>query len=339
MAQSLQSLHTFALNNQCQHLVEIKNIEDLKKQPFLSPFCLLGEGSNTVFLSDFSGTVIKMATQGINITQRSEDYLIAVAAGENWHQLVCYLLDENIPGLENLALIPGTVGAAPVQNIGAYGVEIASFIEAVEYYDIASKTIKQLNAQQCQFGYRDSIFKHRLKNKAVITCVYLAIPKKWQGVLSYGPLQQLKAITPRAIFEHVIQTRQSKLPDPSTLPNAGSFFKNPIIDNTTLQQLLSRFKDLPHYKYNETHHKIAAGWLIDNAGLKGYKVAGIEVHQQQALVLINKGNSLGRDLTAMIKHIQIVIMQRFGVALEHEVRLIDSHGECHLNMEYQHEGP
>ena len=333
MAHSLHSLHTFALNSQCQNFVEITQLEQLKTQSFSAPFCLLGEGSNTVFLNDYMGTVIKIALKGIKITERESDTLISIAAGENWHQLVSYLLEKNIPGLENLALIPGTVGASPVQNIGAYGVEIAKFIELVEYFDITTNTMHSLNNEQCEFAYRDSIFKHALKNKAVITQVHLALPKKWQPVLSYGPLQQLDVITPQAVFEQVIKTRNSKLPNPYTLPNAGSFFKNPIITNPQLAELLKQFADLPHYEYGHSHHKVAAGWLIDQSGLKGYREAGIEVHQQQALVLVNHGDSEGSDLIKMIKHIQQVVYTRYNIMLEHEVRLINQTSECHINAE------
>lgn len=333
MAHSLKSLHTFALNSQCQNFVEITSLEQLKAQRFNAPFCLLGEGSNTIFLDDYAGTVIKMATKGITITERESDSLITAAAGENWHNLVRYLLEQNIAGLENLALIPGTVGAAPVQNIGAYGVELAKFVESVEYFDIATQSMVTLTNEQCEFAYRDSVFKHALKNKAVITRVNLAVPKQWQPVLSYGPLQSLKNPTPTMVFEHVIATRNSKLPNPYTLPNAGSFFKNPIITNKSLAALLSRFVDLPHYKYGDNHHKVAAGWLIDQAGLKGHKVAGIEVHQQQALVLVNHGQSQGPDLITMIKHIQAVVLNRYNIKLEHEVRLINSKSECHITAE------
>jgi len=333
VAHSLHSLHTFALNSQCQNFVEITQLEQLKTQSFNTPFCLLGEGSNTIFLDDYVGSVIKMATKGIQITERESDVLVSVAAGENWHKLVSYLLDRNIPGLENLALIPGTVGASPVQNIGAYGVEIAKFIELVEYFDITTKAMHSLNNEQCEFAYRDSIFKHDLKNKAVITQVHLALPKKWQPVLSYGPLQQLDIITPQAVFEQVIKTRNSKLPNPYTLANAGSFFKNPIITNQQLAELLKQFADLPHYEYGQSHHKVAAGWLIDQSGLKGHREAGIEVHQQQALVLVNHGNSEGSDLIKMIKHIQRVVYTRYNIMLEHEVRLMGARSECYINAE------
>lgn len=274
-----------------------------------------------------------MATKGIKIVEHPTDFLITVAAGENWHQLVSYLLDQGIAGFENLALIPGTVGAAPVQNIGAYGVEIAKYIESVDFFDINSKSFKSLTNPQCHFGYRESVFKHQLKNKVVITQVHFKLPKKWQPELSYGPLQQLNDPTPQQVFEQVIHTRNSKLPNPKVLANAGSFFKNPIITETVLTRLLAQFPELPHYSHGVGHHKVAAGWLIEQAGLKGFKIAGIEVHQQQALVLVNHGNSKGSDLIAMIHHIQQTVLARYHIILEHEVRLIDSQSECHICVE------
>lgn len=333
MAQSLQSFHTFSLASQCSQLIEITDLAQLQQLTFVSPFCILGEGSNTVFLSAYQGTVIKMATRGVNTTERQDDYLLEVAAGENWHQLVRDSLAQGMPGLENLALIPGTVGAAPVQNIGAYGVELAKYIEYVEYLDITTKQIKRLNKQQCLFGYRDSIFKQQLKNKAVITTVALALPKQWQPELSYGSLQQLDTVTPQSVFEQVVTTRNSKLPNPYVLANAGSFFKNPIITNQQLHTLLQAYPQLPHYVYDEQHHKVAAGWLIEQAGLKGHRIAGIEVHQQQALVLVNHGNSNGDDLIAMITYIQQQIWQRYQIELHHEVRLMAVSDECHITLE------
>nr|WP_211842199.1 UDP-N-acetylmuramate dehydrogenase [Pseudoalteromonas sp. NEC-BIFX-2020_015] len=333
VAQSLQPFHTFSLPSQCPQISVITDNRQLQQQSFSLPFCILGEGSNTVFLNDYQGVVIKMATTGITVTQRVHDYLLEIAAGENWHQLVAYTLKQGMPGLENLALIPGTVGAAPVQNIGAYGVELAKFVEYVEYFDIASKQFIRLSAEQCEFGYRDSIFKHGLKNKAVITKVAFALPQLWQPELSYGPLQQLEQVTPQAVFEQVIKTRNSKLPDPYVLANAGSFFKNPIIANALLNELLLVYPQLPHYYYDGEHHKVAAGWLIEQAGLKGHRIAGIEVHQQQALVLVNHGNSRGSDLVAMVKYIQQQVWQRYQIKLQHEVRLINGDAEYLINLE------
>ncbi|MCF7519965.1 UDP-N-acetylmuramate dehydrogenase [Pseudoalteromonas sp. L21] len=332
MAQSLQSFHTFSLPSQCQHFYQIDDVNQLITTDFSVPFCILGEGSNTVFLSDYQGSVIHMTTKGVAIQEQSDAFLFHVAAGENWHQLVAMTIANGMPGLENLALIPGTVGAAPVQNIGAYGVELEKFVSYVEYFDIATKTIKRLAKDECQFSYRDSIFKHALKNKAVITHVGLLLPKKWQPVLSYGPLQKLTQPSPQQVFEQIIATRNSKLPNPSELANAGSFFKNPVISNEQLALLLQQYPNLPHYFVDSEHHKVAAGWLIEQAGLKGYKIAGVEVHQQQALVLVNHGNSNGDDLIKMVKHIQQQVWQKYQIALQHEVRLINAECECHIEL-------
>ncbi|RJF32023.1 UDP-N-acetylmuramate dehydrogenase [Pseudoalteromonas gelatinilytica] len=332
MAQSLQSFHTFSLPSQCQHFYQIDEVNQLLSTDFSSPFCILGEGSNTVFLSDYQGSVIHMSTKGIDIEQQTDGFLLHIAAGENWHQLVAMTIANDMPGLENLALIPGTVGAAPVQNIGAYGVELEKFVSYVDYFDIAAKTTKRLTKDECQFGYRDSIFKHALKNKAVITQVGLLLPKKWQPVLSYGPLQQLSDPSPQQVFEQIITTRNSKLPNPSELANAGSFFKNPVISNEQLALLLKQYPELPHYYVDAEHHKVAAGWLIEQAGLKGFRVAGIEVHQQQALVLVNHGNSTGDDLIAMVNHVQQQVWQKYQIALQHEVRLINADHECHIEL-------
>ncbi|MCC9661264.1 UDP-N-acetylmuramate dehydrogenase [Pseudoalteromonas sp. MB41] len=335
MAQSLQPFHTFSLPSHCQHFHQIDDVEQLVNTDFSAPFCILGEGSNTVFLTDYQGTVIYMATKGIEIEELNDHFLLHVAAGENWHQLVSMTIANDMPGLENLALIPGTVGAAPVQNIGAYGVELEKFISYVEYFDIASASINRLSKEQCLFGYRDSIFKHALKNKAVITKVGLTLPKQWQPILHYGPLQQLHNSTAQQVFEQIIATRNSKLPNPSELANAGSFFKNPVISNEQLADLLKKYPDMPHYFVDAQHHKVAAGWLIEQAGLKGHRIAGVEVHQQQALVLVNHGNSTGDDLIAMVNYVQQHVWQKYHIALQHEVRLMNADHECHIHLESQ----
>ncbi|BBN83145.1 UDP-N-acetylenolpyruvoylglucosamine reductase [Pseudoalteromonas sp. A25] len=299
---------------------------------FSKPFCLLGEGSNSVFIEDFAGVVIKLGLKGIAIHEHDEYWSIEVGAGENWHQLVLQLLEKGIAGLENLALIPGTVGAAPVQNIGAYGVELAKFVEYVEGFDIKTKQRVRLNTEQCQFGYRDSIFKHALKGCFVITQVGLKITKQWQPELSYGPLQHLKHTHPSAwqVCQAVIAIRQSKLPDPSVLANAGSFFKNPVVSNEHASKLKQQFADIPTYYVNDAQQKLAAGWLIEQAGLKGHQIGGIAVYHQQALVLVNQGNGSADELVTMIKYIQQQVWERFAVRLEHEVRLLGHDNEVHI---------
>ncbi|CAM4060179.1 UDP-N-acetylmuramate dehydrogenase [Pseudoalteromonas byunsanensis] len=329
---ALQSLHTFALPCQCHQLVTISDGQQLHDIDFSKPFCLLGEGSNTIFVDDFAGTVIRIALRGISIEERDSDWLIDVAAGENWHALVVHLLEKNIAGLENLALIPGTVGAAPVQNIGAYGVELAEFIEYVEGFDIDTKQCVRLDNAQCEFGYRDSVFKHARKGRFVITQVGLSLNKHWQPKLSYAPLQVLRDRQPTAkqVCETVINIRQSKLPDPNVLANAGSFFKNPIVSNEAVAKLKQRFTTMPVYYVDPHQQKIAAGWLIEQLGLKGHQIGDIAVYQHQALVLVNLGQGTSDDLISMIEYIQQHVWRQFSVRLEHEVRLMGQHDEIHI---------
>ncbi|MCF6436419.1 UDP-N-acetylmuramate dehydrogenase [Pseudoalteromonas sp. MMG022] len=329
---ALQSLHTFALPSQCHQLVTISDWHQLEGIDFSKPFCLLGEGSNTIFVDDFAGTVLKIALRGITIEERGDNWLVEVAAGENWHALVIYLLEQNIAGLENLALIPGTVGAAPVQNIGAYGVELAQFVEYVEGFDIATKQCVKLSNEQCEFGYRDSVFKHARKGCFVITRVGLRLNKQWRPQLSYGPLQALHEQQPTAkqVCDTVINVRQSKLPDPQLLANAGSFFKNPIVSNEMIAVLKQRFANMPVYYVDPQQQKIAAGWLIEQLGLKGHQIGDIVVYQQQALVLVNQGKGSAEDLIAMIEYIQQQVWGQFRVRLEHEVRLMGQYDEIHI---------
>nr|WP_275442816.1 UDP-N-acetylmuramate dehydrogenase [Pseudoalteromonas sp. OOF1S-7] len=325
----MQSLHTFSLPASCRTLLRITDPAQLYDHDFSTPFYILGEGSNSVFLSDYAGTVIQMANRGVAIEEQASHYVVRAAAGESWHALVMHLLAQGIGGLENLVLIPGTLGAAPIQNIGAYGVELADVLYQVQGFDIASRTMQTLDKAACELGYRDSVFKHVLKDRFIITEVTLHLPKQWQPVLSYGPLKALccDTVTPQAVAEHVMATRRSKLPDPQVLANAGSFFKNPVVDKAQADALASRYPDMPSYPVDAQHCKLAAGWLIERAGLKGYQQGGIRVYERQALVLVNEGNSRGEDLKAVISHIQHTILTQFDIVLEHEVRLIGPQGE------------
>ncbi|QTL36346.1 UDP-N-acetylmuramate dehydrogenase [Pseudoalteromonas viridis] len=326
---SLQSLHTFSLPASCSTLLRITDPAQLYDHDFSTPFYILGEGSNSVFLSDYAGTVIQMANRGVAIEEQASHYVIRAAAGESWHALVMHLLAQGIGGLENLVLIPGTLGAAPIQNIGAYGVELADVLYQVQGFDIASRTMQTLDKAACELGYRDSVFKHALKDRFIITEVTLHLPKQWQPVLSYGPLKTLcpETVTPQAVAEQVMATRRSKLPDPQVLANAGSFFKNPVVDKAQADALANRYPDMPSYPVDAQHCKLAAGWLIERAGLKGYQRGGIRVYERQALVLVNEGHSNGEDLKAVISHIQHTILTQFDIVLEHEVRLIGPQGE------------
>ncbi|TMP26782.1 UDP-N-acetylenolpyruvoylglucosamine reductase [Pseudoalteromonas rubra] len=326
---SLQSLHTFSLPASCSTLLRVTDPAQLYDHDFSTPFYILGEGSNSVFLSDYAGTVIQMANHGVVLEEQANHYVVRAAAGESWHTLVMHLLAQGIGGLENLVLIPGTIGAAPIQNIGAYGVELADVLFQVTGFDIASRTIQTLDKAACELGYRDSVFKHALKDRFIITEVTLHLPKQWRPVLSYGPLKALcrDTVTPQAVAEQVMATRRSKLPDPQVLANAGSFFKNPVVDKAQADALANRYPDLPSYPVDAQHSKLAAGWLIERAGLKGYQRGGIRVYEHQALVLVNEGHSNGEDLKAVISHIQHTILTQFDIVLEHEVRLIGPQGE------------
>ncbi|WP_144211905.1 UDP-N-acetylmuramate dehydrogenase [Shewanella donghaensis] len=337
MPVNLKPHNTLSLTQSCETYVEVNSKQELtdavtRVYKSASPMLILGGGSNVVFTTDFNGTVIKVLSKGINVTEHSDHYSVSVQAGENWHEFVQYCLQRGMHGLENMALIPGTVGAAPIQNVGAYGVEIEKFCHQVEYYDYTSETINVISALECQFGYRDSIFKHALRNKAVITEVVFKLPKKWIPNLDYGPLKHLEAddIGAKTIFETVCSVRQSKLPDPSKLGNVGSFFKNPIITAKQYVELLAEFSDLVGYAQSDGSIKIAAGWLIDEAGLKGFSIGKAAVHSQQALVLINLGGATGEDICMLAHTVMDRINEKFNIQLESEPRIIGSQGEVSI---------
>ncbi|RLV59451.1 UDP-N-acetylmuramate dehydrogenase [Parashewanella curva] len=334
---SLLPYNTLGLNQSCTELLTITSEAELKKQLTKlstkpSPWFVLGGGSNLVLCEDFNGVVLKMELKGIVHTEDDRFHYLSIAAGEDWHQLVEYCLEHEIDGLENLALIPGTVGAAPIQNIGAYGVEFCELCDWVEFMDATTQLVTRLTAEECQFGYRDSIFKQELKGKVVITQVGFKLSKNWQPVLNYGPLQQLEhnTVTSRDIFDLVCQVRQQKLPDPKMLGNVGSFFKNPIVSVERFQSLHASFPDIAAYPHNDDM-KLAAGWLIDKAGLKGYQLGQAAVHNNQALVLVNYGQAKGEDIITLARYIIEQIKQIFGVELEPEPRLIGQHGEITIN--------
>ena len=291
-------------------------------------FVLLGEGSNCVFIEDYPGSVLQLALFGKNIVETNDSYVVRVCSSENWHEFVKWSLENNVNGLENLALIPGTVGASPIQNIGAYGREVKDFIFEVEYYDLQCGEIKRLDNRECKFGYRDSIFKQELKGNAIILSVTFCFPKMWIPETSYGELTNLEAPSPFDVFNKVIEIRRNKLPDPMFIGNAGSFFKNPVVSREAAELLKQNYAFMPQYTLDNNSTKLAAGWLIDQCGLKGYELNGAAVHDQQALVLVNKsGNATGDDLIKLIKHVRKCVYNKFGVKLEPEVRLIGKDGE------------
>ncbi len=334
---SLTSLNTFGLNQHCDSLVEVTNKDELIKTSLMlyqqqQSMLILGGGSNVVFTDDFQGTVVKVSTKGITINEDDDYYYLTIQAGENWHQLVEYCLTKHIYGLENMALIPGTVGAAPIQNIGAYGVEFNRFCHKIEFLQLDTGDLVHYDNQQCEFGYRESIFKQQLKNLAVITEVTLKLPKKWEPVVNYGPLQHFDAmdVTAQQVFDCVCHVRQSKLPDPKVLGNVGSFFKNPVVSVVDYHSLKNRYEDLVGYRQVDDHYKLAAGWLIEHAGLKGINIGGAAVHQDQALVLVNLGQATGDQVCQLAKHIIQTVFDKFAVTLQPEPRIMGSVGEIEV---------
>lgn len=320
----LTNLHSFRLPAKAESVICLTNEQQLHQLP--ANAYVLGAGSNTLFINDFTCPIIRVELTGIVVEETFSSWRIDVAAGENWHNFVCQMMERHIYGFENLALIPGTVGAAPVQNIGAYGREVSDFIVTVVAWDRQRKCFVRFNNKDCLFAYRDSKFK-REAGRWLITRVEFEVPKSWLPEVSYGELKALSTdATAEDIFKQVIAIRQRKLPDPTVTPNAGSFFKNPIVSRERLAMLLERFPAIPHYCTSDDQVKLAAGWLIDNLNLKGYQIGGAAVHQNQALVLINKENATGDDVLSLAKHIKAKVNAAYGIDLEAEVRLLGKQG-------------
>ncbi len=330
---ALTSYNSFALQAKARYLYLLQDaalLSDLfcwiKANDL--PWLVLGGGSNVLLLEDFAGVVIINQLAGVSVTETERHYDLNVAAGEDWPRFVEWSIEQGILGLENLALIPGTVGAAPVQNIGAYGLELADVCQQVEFFSIAEQQLMSLSNHRCEFAYRDSVFKHALKTNALITRVRFQLPKQWRARLNYGGLQELGAeATAQQIFQQVCLMRQQKLPDPNILGNAGSFFKNPLLNQQQLEKLLTKAPRIPVYSASAGYYKVAAGWLIDQLGLKGAKLGGAAVHEEQALVLVNQGQACADDILSLCRNIRHQVWQNFAIVLEPEVRFIGSLGE------------
>ncbi|MDF2178577.1 UDP-N-acetylmuramate dehydrogenase [Aliiglaciecola sp. CAU 1673] len=321
---SLNSFHTFGLSANAKNLVRLTDVDQLIPA---EPFYILGEGSNTIFLEDYEGCILQVCLKGVEITEHNDHYMVRVAAGENWHQLVIHLLQEKIFGLENLALIPGTVGAAPIQNIGAYGRELADFCHSVETLHLQNGEKTAIAAVDCQFGYRDSIFKQSEALALLITHVNLRFDKEWKPHNQYGELQALgEAPSPLEIYNKVVEVRQSKLPDPAKVGNAGSFFKNPVVEGDLFRLLKAKWAEIPGYSQEGGRVKIPAAWLIDTLGFKGKTVGGIACHAKQPLVLINQNHGTGQELLTLARDIRDSVYREFGIVLENEVRLMGKLG-------------
>lgn len=287
---------------------------------------VLGGGSNVVLAPSLSSLVIKVESSGVRLIDETADYRIVEAeAGESWHGFVSYCVQQGWGGLENLALIPGTVGAAPVQNIGAYGVELDQRLHSLDAWDLHRERLIPFRPDECQFAYRDSLFKRAGQGRWLILRVRFVLPADWSPVLRYPDLQrhpQLAAragkVTPRDIFDAVCEIRRSKLPDPEVLANAGSFFKNPVVDAATFERLQVRWPDVVAFALDDGSWKLAAGWLIEQAGWKGRRLGPVGMHDRQALVLVNHGGARAGDVAALARRVRDDVRQQFGVSLEQE---------------------
>lgn len=328
---SLKSLNTFGFDVSARCLIRVDSEEDIlqifdNKVVVEKPLLIVGGGSNFLFTRNFEGTVLQPVIKGIEVEEDTNDsVLLRVGAGVLWDDLVAHAVAHGWYGLENLSLIPGTVGASPVQNIGAYGVEVKSVIEKVQYIDNQSIIKKQLNSEQCHFSYRSSIFKEELKGKVIITYVFFRLRKKGPLQLSYGDLQRtvekMGGASLQTVRNAVIAIRRSKLPDPTEVGNAGSFFKNPFIDNSLYVKLLEKFPAMPSYSA-ENGVKIPAGWLIEQAGFKGVRRDAVGVHPHQALVLVNYGGGTGQQVLQLAQEVVEAVREKFGVTLEMEVNVV-----------------
>lgn len=326
-----QSLHTFGLQHSAQQCISLSSQNDVFQLANLTgPFYLLGEGSNTVIVEDYIGTLVLNKMKGITLEESKNSYWLSVASGENWHDLVTWCMDKEIGGFENLALIPGTVGAAPIQNIGAYGVEVSAFIHSVEYYDIKEGSFVTIAGNECLFGYRNSIFKHILQGRAFITKVNFRLPKHYSLVTHYGELASLCEPNMIDVYAKVVEIRRSKLPDPKLIGNAGSFFKNPVVAKEKATKILEHFPDAPAYPQEDGQIKFAAGWLIEQCGFKGKSLGGVQCHPKQALVLTNYNNASGCDVLTFARKISETVQSKFGICLENEVRLLGRNGLVEL---------
>ncbi len=334
MKYSLTPFHTFHLAANASKIVEFSSAEQLLNEWQTAvnnhqPVLILGQGSNVIFLDDFDGCVFINKLKGITHHEDEQFHYLHVQGGENWHELVKWTLANNIAGLENLALIPGVAGSAPIQNIGAYGVEFERVCDFVEVLNLRTGEIFRLTKQECQFGYRESVFKHQYKDEFAILSVGIKLTKAWQPVLSYGSLTQFdpQSVTPQQVFDEVCAVRSAKLPNPDEFGNAGSFFKNPVIDAAKFAQIQTAYPNIPNYPQANGTVKLAAGWLIDQCELKGFQVGGAAVHEKQALVLINKQAAAGSDVVALAKEVRRRVREKFGVELHPEVRFMGKNGE------------
>ncbi|MCA1763537.1 MAG: UDP-N-acetylmuramate dehydrogenase [Cryomorphaceae bacterium] len=330
---SLKDYNTFGIDATCKVMHRFSSATDLiavlKNGEFKSlPRLILGGGSNVLLSGDFEGLVLKNEIKGVELIDTTEsEYIVKVGAGENWHQFVLRCIDEGWAGLENLSLIPGNVGASPMQNIGAYGVEIKDRFQELEALNLETLEIETFRADDCAFGYRESIFKRAYKDRYIILSVTFRLLKEPKLNTSYGDIEnelERMKVSPsiKSVSDAVIRIRQSKLPNPAELGNAGSFFKNPIVSQKAWSEISVKHPEIPNYPAGTEKVKLAAGWLIEHAGWKGKRMGNCGMHEKQALVLVNYGGATGREIMEHAERVQKSVFEKFGVELEREVNLI-----------------
>ncbi|MFQ5446667.1 MAG: UDP-N-acetylmuramate dehydrogenase [Saprospiraceae bacterium] len=327
---SLKKLNTFGIGASASLFVAVASVDELREilTTNIAPLYILGGGSNVLFTGDLDGIAVQNNIGGIEIAEeRPESCIVAAGAGVNWHGLVLWALDHELGGIENLSLIPGTVGAAPIQNIGAYGVELKDVFEKLEAVNLATGKIREFSAAGCRFGYRDSIFKNEFRGQFFISRVFLRLSKTPVLNTEYGAIQEVlqKRGIPspgiREVSEAVVHIRQSKLPDPAKLGNAGSFFKNPEISVSQFEALKQQHGSIPSYRLSSGAVKVPAGWLIEKTGWKGRRIGAAGCHDKQALVLVNYGGATGPEILALARRIQASVESSFGIRLVPEVNI------------------
>ncbi|MDQ6762860.1 MAG: UDP-N-acetylmuramate dehydrogenase [Bacteroidota bacterium] len=329
---SLKGYNTFDINVCAKYFSEFSTVSDL--EDILENFrghqqMILGGGSNILFTKNFDGIVLKNNIPAIDVVNEDEEYVyVKAGAGVSWHQFVMYCVNNNFGGVENLSLIPGNVGASPMQNIGAYGVEIKDVFFELNAWNLAENNIQNFNNADCEFGYRESFFKKKYKGQFVILTVTFRLRRRPLFNVSYGAINNelekmnVSELSIKAISDAVISIRQSKLPDPAIVGNAGSFFKNPGIDSQGLRGLTQIEPEIPFYKLDEEKFKIPAGWLIEQCGWKGFRKGDAGCYDKQALVLVNYGNAAGEEIFALSEKIKVSVQEKFGIELEREVNII-----------------
>lgn len=330
----LKNLNTFQVDASAAKYIrfdtENEVVAYLSQKPFTeNRYLVLGMGSNLLFVDDFEGVVLHPVLTGIEVVQKTDDYaLVRAMAGENWDNLVGFAVQEGLGGIENLSFIPGSVGASVVQNLGAYGVEVKKVVERIEAIEIANGRKATILPQDCGFGYRFSHFKGKWKNRYIITAVWFKLTPKPTFVMDYpgvaAAVESIGALSLTTMRQAIINLRKSKLPDPAVLGNAGSFFKNPIVAENTLKSLLKAFPEMPHYPQRGNRHKLSAGWLIEQCGLKGKTIGKAAVYDRQALVLVNRGGASGREIFELSEQIRKSVLNRFQIQLAREVIIVGS---------------